>query len=50
MSKPADKIQAHSKLTAAVAAAVVDGLAAGLSAADIAAILTRAAELLESED
>lgn len=49
MSKPADKIQAHSKLTEAVAAAVLEALKS-LTPADVAAVLQRAAELLESED
>jgi hypothetical protein len=50
MTKPADKIRANSNLTAAIAAAIVDALTAGLAPADVAAVLTRAAELLESED
>jgi hypothetical protein len=50
MMKPAQKIDLNATLTSTVAKAVVDALAAGLSAADVAAVLTRAAELLEEED
>jgi len=51
MSKPspADRINAHSTLTAAIAAAVLEALKV-LPPADVAAVLTRAAELLEQED
>lgn len=52
MSKmtPEKRVQTHSNLTAAITAAIVDALREGLSAADVAAVLTRAAELLEQED
>lgn len=49
MSKPADRINAHSTLTAAIAAAVLEALKV-LSPSDVAAVLTRAAELLEQEE
>jgi hypothetical protein len=51
MSKPspAERINAHSVLTAAIAAAVVEALKV-LTPSDVAAVLTRAAELLESEE
>jgi hypothetical protein len=50
MSKPADRIRAHCNLTQSVTQAVVDALAAGMTKEEAAAVLTRLAEILESED
>jgi len=44
------RIKAHCELGTAVTVAVTAALEAGMAPADIAAVLTRIAELLEQED
>lgn len=43
-------IDAHAKLTSAVAGDIADAINAGMSKEDVAAVLTRFVELLESDE